>query len=57
LKAVDERGKIEATHQQIAFALGTAREVVSRNLRRLRQGGVIETGRGWIKILKPREMS
>lgn len=47
----DARGEIETTHQKIALALGTAREVVSRKLRELRRAGLIEVSRGRIRIL------
>lgn len=54
LRSADERGEVETTHQKIAFALGTAREVVSRKLRELVRAGLIQTHRGRIKLLKPR---
>ncbi len=57
LRAADERGEIETTHAQIAVALGTAREVVSRQLERLRAAGLIRTGRGRIVVLRPRALA
>lgn len=41
---------IKRTHQQIANELGTAREVVSRQLKTFEQNGLIELNRGSIKI-------
>ena len=41
---------IQRTHQQIADELGTAREVVSRQLKRLEQKGWLHMGRGMIEI-------
>lgn len=41
---------IYATHQEIALEVGTSREVVSRKLKELEREGVIELGRGKIKI-------
>lgn len=41
---------ITRTHQQIADELGTAREVVSRQLKRLEQKNVVSLGRGQIDI-------
>lgn len=41
---------IQRTHQQIADELGTAREVVSRQLKRLEQKGWLTMGRGVIEI-------
>lgn len=38
------------THEQIARELGTAREVVSRNLKKLEQDGIVELGRGTIRL-------
>ena len=38
------------THQQIAAELGTAREVVSRQLKRLEQAGWVRVGRGAIEV-------
>jgi CRP/FNR family transcriptional regulator len=42
---------ITRTHQQIADELGTAREVVSRQLKRLEQKGSVALGRGQINIV------
>jgi CRP/FNR family cyclic AMP-dependent transcriptional regulator len=41
------------TQQQLADALGTAREVVARNLRDLRAEGLIDTRPGKVVILDP----
>jgi CRP/FNR family transcriptional regulator len=43
--------QITRTHQQIADELGTAREVVSRQLKRLEQKGLIGLGRGHVDVL------
>lgn len=42
---------ITRTHQQIADELGTAREVVSRQLKRLEQKGAVNLGRGYVEII------
>jgi CRP/FNR family transcriptional regulator len=42
--------RIEATHQDLASAIGSAREVVSRRLDALRDRGVVELGRGVVTI-------
>ena len=42
---------ITRTHQQIADELGTAREVVSRQLKRLEQKGAVNLGRGHVEII------
>jgi CRP/FNR family transcriptional regulator len=41
---------VTRTHQQIADELGTAREVVSRQLKRFENKGWINLGRGYIQI-------
>ncbi|MDP3678189.1 MAG: Crp/Fnr family transcriptional regulator [Methylotenera sp.] len=43
--------QIVRTHQQIADELGTAREVVSRQLKRLEQKSSVSLGRGQIEII------
>jgi CRP/FNR family transcriptional regulator len=43
---------ITKTHQQLADELGTAREVVSRQLKRLEQKEIVSLGRGEIKVIE-----
>ena len=43
--------KVQRTHQQIADELGTAREVVSRQLKRFEQKSWVKLGRGEVEIL------
>ncbi len=45
-------GKLHATHERIARDLGSAREVISRHLARLRLTRQIKTSRGCIQLLK-----
>ncbi|MEE9330782.1 MAG: Crp/Fnr family transcriptional regulator [Methylophilaceae bacterium] len=42
---------VQRTHQQIADELGTAREVVSRQIKRLEQKGWVALGRGQVDLL------
>jgi CRP/FNR family transcriptional regulator, anaerobic regulatory protein len=49
-------GHIELTHQQVAAELGTAREVVSRQLHEFQRRGWIATSRGVIDISRPEEL-
>jgi CRP/FNR family transcriptional regulator len=42
---------ISRTHQQIADELGTAREVVSRQLKRLELKGTVSLGRGQVEVI------
>lgn len=46
-------GMARVTHQNLASELGTAREVVSRQLTEFQRRGWIEQGRGWVRLLDP----
>ncbi|OQY03404.1 MAG: hypothetical protein B6I20_05110 [Bacteroidetes bacterium 4572_117] len=52
-KQLPNNNKIDITHQKLADELGTAREVVSRLLKKLENEGKIELLRGKIKIIAP----
>jgi CRP/FNR family transcriptional regulator len=43
-------GPISATHQEIAVELGSAREVVSRHLKRLEAAGLVRLGRSSLEV-------
>jgi CRP/FNR family transcriptional regulator len=43
--------EVSKTHQELAIAIGSAREVISRHLKRFEQQGWIQLGRGKLKIL------
>ncbi|MFM9938192.1 MAG: Crp/Fnr family transcriptional regulator [Hyphomicrobiaceae bacterium] len=45
LQLADPQGRVEATHQQLASELGSAREVISRQLTEFQR-------RDWIKVLR-----
>jgi len=47
----DGSDHVQKTHQQIADELGTAREVISRQIKRLEQKGWVALGRGQVEIL------
>jgi CRP/FNR family transcriptional regulator len=51
--ATDSNQPISATHQELANEIGTAREVVSRHLKRLEEQGLVNLGRGTIRIISP----
>lgn len=53
LKEKSANDEIRITHQQLAGALGTAREVVSRLLKQMERDQIISLERGKIIILKP----
>ncbi|HQN66058.1 MAG TPA: Crp/Fnr family transcriptional regulator [Methylophilus sp.] len=48
---------ISRTHQQIADELGTAREVVSRQLKRFEQKGWVSLGRGQVELTNRSELA
>lgn len=50
LERSDESGKVHNTHQELATAIGTAREVVSRRLELLGKKGMVTLERGNIQI-------
>ena len=50
LALADEAGQISATHQALATELGTAREVVSRQLQEFRRRGMLALARGRVEI-------
>jgi hypothetical protein len=41
------------SQQELAEAVGSVREVVSRTLRQLRDEGVVDSGASWIAVLDP----
>jgi len=52
LKWVREHGThLDCTHQELAFELGTAREVVSRLLKNFERRGALSLGRGKIEVI------
>lgn len=50
LARTSEGKTLNATHQEIAVELGTAREVVSRHLKRLEEAGRVRLGRASIEV-------
>jgi len=51
LLELDRKGVEKTTHQDIAVELGTAREVVSRHLKRFESSGWVRLGRGQVSII------
>ncbi len=49
-------GAIRATHQQLASELGTAREVISRQLKAFEKKGWIRVQRGSVEVLQPQAL-
>ena len=53
---VEQGPQVRATHQELADMLGTAREVVSRQLGAWAEEGVVETGRGLVLVRDRRRL-
>lgn len=51
LRRADALGRVAMTHEAIATGIGTAREVVSRNLKSLVRQGCLRLGQGTMTIL------
>ena len=49
-KALKTR-QIKSTHQELGDELGTARETISRLLKKLETDGKVKLHRGWIEVL------
>ncbi|PHP67366.1 Crp/Fnr family transcriptional regulator [Zhengella mangrovi] len=50
IERAGEDGTVHLTHQALASAIGSAREVVSRRLEALRSRGLVELDRGLIRV-------
>lgn len=50
LGRAEDGGYVPATHQELAEELGTAREIISRHLKRLEAAGFVALGRGRISL-------
>lgn len=57
LSSTSERQPLRRiTHNELAAEIGSAREVVSRALRRYQRKGWVETGRGWVRITRRNDL-
>lgn len=56
LEASDAGGTVSSTHQALASEIGSAREVVSRVLKRLERFGLIRISRSSVDVLRPEEL-
>jgi CRP/FNR family transcriptional regulator len=50
LQLKNAQGDVEATHQQLATELGTAREVISRQLQEFQRRGWLKNSRGIVSV-------
>lgn len=57
LELSDGADRIETTHQQLSAELGTAREVISRQLQEFQRRGWVSQSRGTVQILDRQSMS
>jgi CRP/FNR family transcriptional regulator len=57
IKLADGDNKVSTTHQKLSVELGTAREVVSRQLQEFHRRGWIEQSRGCINLLDPAQIA
>jgi CRP/FNR family transcriptional regulator len=55
-REAEHGGLVAKTHLEIASELGTSREVVTRILKDFELSGLVETRRGRIEIIQPREL-
>ena len=53
IEMAQRQGLVKATHQQLAVELGTAREVISRQLQEFQRRNWIAQTRGAVEILQP----
>jgi len=56
LELRDHNGVVEATHQALAAELGTAREVISRQLKEFERQGWIVLQRGRVEVRQPQPL-
>jgi CRP-like cAMP-binding protein len=51
------RLEVNVTHSDLALSIGSSREVVSRALRDLRSGGIVETTPGRVRVTDPMRLA
>jgi CRP/FNR family transcriptional regulator len=57
LQLSDENNVVATTHQKLSVELGTAREVISRQLQEFHRRGWIEQSRGRVTLLNPVQLT
>ena len=53
----DGRLEAKATHEDLAYSIGSSREVVGRSLKELRASGIVETSPGKTRIVNPERLA
>lgn len=56
LRLADATGAISATHEELAAEIGSGRAAVSRGIAAFSRAGLVEAGRGTLRILDPQQM-
>lgn len=56
LRHVDAKQQVHVTHQILANEIGSAREVVSRHLKRMENDGLLELHRGFSQLKDPQRL-
>lgn len=56
IELAEGQASVSTTHQKLSVELGTAREVISRQLQEFQRRGWIEQARGMVNILNPQEL-
>lgn len=57
LQLADPDGRVEATHQELANELGSAREVISRQLTEFQRRGLLKVQRGIVELTNQRALA
>lgn len=57
IEGINENNILRRTHSEIASDLGSAREVVSRTLKRFENNGYLILHRGWIEVTSPQALN
>ncbi len=56
-QVADGRLEASATHEELAYSIGSSREVVGRNLKELRAAGIVETSPGKTRIVRSERLA
>ena len=57
LRLAGEGGTVQATHEQLAAETGSGRAVVSRQLGRFAEEGLVELQRGALRLIEPKALT
>ena len=57
VQLADGRLEARATHEDLAYSIGSSREVVGRSIKELRSAGIVETTPGKTRIVNPERLA